>query len=774
MTVRLANLALIAVTAAPLGAQATPLTVDRIFRSAELAPQGGPDVRWLKDGRSWVEARRARGGGVDIVRVDAVTGQTTVLVEARALVDADRRPIAIEEIELSPDERKALLFHNSVRVWRSNTRGVYHVVDFDTKMVRPIAVGSTLGGARPTHAADSMAGEALGKEHGGVSGGVPSFVGRGLASGAADPDLQMFAKFSPDSRSVAYVRGNNLWVTDLATGQARQLTTDGSDDVINGTTDWVYEEELGLRDAFRWSPDSKRLAYWRFDQTAVPAYPIVNETEALYPVVSVLRYPKAGTPNSRVTLGVVNADGGPTKWLAVGPDTGQYLARMEWVDVDSVAVQRLVRKQDRLDLMVVSATSGAGRTALTERDSAYVDVEGEAVTWLADGKRFLLRTDRTGWRQYVLYDRSGRAVRQITPDGADYLELAAVDEAAGVAYVLAAAPTPMERQLFRCPLERGSCRRVTTVPGTHAFTVSPNAKYAVDVRSRLSEPPVVELVELPSLRVVRTLEDNAPVAARLAASGVRRPAFLKVPMPDGTQLDAYRIVPPAFDSTRQYPVLMYVYGGPAAPQVNDAWSGTRFLWHEMLAEKGYVVMVVDNRGAAWRGREFRKLTQYQLGVRESQDQIDAAKWIGRQPWADASRIGLWGWSYGGYMTALTLSRGGSVFKAGMSVAPVVDMRYYDTIYTERFMWTPQENADGYRRSSVLTYLGGMTARFLLAYGTGDDNVHPQNSIVLANALVAANKPFSMLLYPNRTHSISGGNAQPHLFESLTRFVLENL
>jgi dipeptidyl-peptidase-4 len=245
-------------------------------------------------------------------------------------------------------------------------------------------------------------------------------------------------------------------------------------------------------------------------------------------------------------------------------------------------------------------------------------------------------------------------------------------------------------------------------------------------------------------------------------------------MPDGVQLDAYRIVPPAFDSTRKYPVLMYVYGGPAAPQVNDAWAGTRFLWHAMLAQRGYVVVVVDNRGAAWRGRDFRKVTQFQLGVRESQDQIDAARWIGRQSWGDAARIGIWGWSYGGYMTALTLSRGGTVFKAGMSVAPVVDWRYYDTIYTERFMWTPQQNAEGYKRSAVLSYVGGLTARFLLAHGTGDDNVHPQNSIVLANALEAANKPFSMLLYPNRTHSISGGNAQPHLFESLTRFVLENL
>jgi dipeptidyl-peptidase-4 len=790
MTARLATRILVAaLLAAPLGAQSAPLTIDRIFRSGELAPDGGPDVRWLKDGRSWVEARPAAGGGrgVDIVRVDAVTGQATVLVEAAALVDADRRPIPVEAIELSPDERKALLFSNSVRVWRSNTRGVYHVVDFGTKMVMPVATGSTLGGARPSHAADSMSGQALGKQRGGVTGGVPSFVGRGLASGAADPDLQMFAKFSPDSRSVAYVRGNNLWVTDLTTGLSRQLTTDGSDDVINGTTDWVYEEELGLRDAFRWSPDSKRLAYWRFDQSAVPAYPIVDETSAQYPIVSVERYPKAGAPNSRVTVGVVDVAACPatdgqngaagacaTRWLSVGPDTGQYLARMEWVDDDSVAVQRLARKQDRLDVMLVSATTGAGRTVLTERDSAYVDVEGDAVTWLASGRRFLLRTDRSGWRQYVLYDRAGRAVRQITPDGADYLELAAVDEAAGVAYVLGAAPTPMERQLFACPLVRGSCRRVTTTPGTHALSVSPNAKLAVDVRSRLGEPPVVTLVELPSLRAVRTLEDNADVAARLAASGVRRPEFIQVPMPDGVQLDAYRIVPPAFDSTRKYPVLMYVYGGPAAPQVNDAWAGTRFLWHEMLAQRGYVVVVVDNRGAAWRGRDFRKVTQFQLGVRESQDQIDAARWIGRQSWGDAARIGIWGWSYGGYMTALTLSRGGTVFKAGMSVAPVVDWRYYDTIYTERFMWTPQQNAEGYKRSAVLSYVGGLTARFLLAHGTGDDNVHPQNSIVLANALEAANKPFSMLLYPNRTHSISGGNAQPHLFESLTRFVLENL
>jgi dipeptidyl-peptidase-4 len=279
---------------------------------------------------------------------------------------------------------------------------------------------------------------------------------------------------------------------------------------------------------------------------------------------------------------------------------------------------------------------------------------------------------------------------------------------------------------------------------------------------------------MPEMRAVRTLVDNQQVAARLAALAVRRPEFIKVPMPDGLLLDGYRIMPATFDSTRRYPVLMYVYGGPASPQVTDAWSDPRYLWHQLLAQRGYVVVVVDNRGSAWRGRDFRKVTQYQLGIHESQDQIDAARWIARQPWADPSRIGIWGWSYGGYLTALTLARGGTIFKAGIVVAPVVDWRFYDTIYTERYMWTPQANAGGYRLSAVAPYVGTLTARLLLVHGTGDDNVHPQNSLVLADLLEAANKPFTMLLYPNRTHSISGGNAQSHLFESLTRFVLENL
>jgi len=766
---------------APAAPDAARLTVERIFGTAELRPAGAPGVQWMRDGRSYLEAREA-GRGASLVRVDAATGAATVLVPAAALRDAAGRPIVPEDVQLSPDERRALVFSNSVPVWRTNTRGTYHLVELATGRVTPLVTVTTPGrpvaaAATPARAAADTAGApALGDARPARTG-LPSFIGRGLASGAVDADLQMFAKFSPDARRVAYVRGNDLYVTELATGRATRLTADGSDDVINGTTDWVYEEELGLRDAFRWSPDSRRLAYWRFDQSAVPAYPVVNETAGQYPEVSVLRYPKAGAPNSRVKIGVVDAAGGATRWLAAGPDTGQYLARLAWAGADSVAVVRLPRAQDRLDLLMLSATTGDGRTVVTDRDSAYVDAEGDPVTWLPGGARFLLRTDRGGWRGFELYDRSGRLVRRVTPPGADYLELSGLDSAGAYGYFVAAAPTAAQRSVFRCAMAgtgAPACTRLTPERGSHALDVAPGARFGVLTASRLGVPPRAALVSLPELRPVRALEDNRAVAARLAALDLAAPEFLTVPMPDGTRLDAYRVVPPRFDSTKAHPVLMHVYGGPASPQVNDAWGGTRYLWHQLMAQRGYVVLVVDNRGAAWRGRDFRKVTQLALGVRESQDQIDAARWAAARPWADPRRIGMWGWSYGGYMTALSLARGGDVFKAGIAVAPVVDWRFYDTIYTERFMRTPAENARGYQSSAVATYAPGMTARLLLVHGTGDDNVHAQNALVLAQTLQQLDKPFTMLLYPNKTHSIAGGRTQVHLFGAFTRFLDENL
>ncbi len=720
--------------AAPLHAQSSPadprrITVPRIFASPDFRGGAIPQPAWLRSGSSYIDARPTKEGGTELVKVDIATGRETTLARAEQL-SAEGKTLEVEDITLSGDEQQALLFHNSVQVWRTNTRGVFHVFDFRTGKLTPVSAGK---------------------------------------------GLQMFAKLSPDGKQVAFVRDNDLWITTLATGKETRLTRDGGENIINGTTDWVYEEELGLRDAFRWSPDSKQIAYWRFDQSAVPAMPIVNEL-GLYPKIATLRYPKAGEPNSRVTVGVVHLGTMKTTWLTgAGPDTGQYIGRMEWVGTDSLAIQRIPRHQTSVDVLLVSAATGKGRTVMTDRDSAYVDVENGDLRWIGTGKQqFMWLSDRTGWRQLFLYGRDGRVIRQLTTDGMDVLGVEGVDEANGYVYVNAAAPTPMERNLYRVPIAGGPMTRMTPERGTHAVSISPDARFLEDIHSTLNSPAVATLYSLPDMKVIRVLQDNAPLKARLAQLSIAPAQFMKVPMPDGLVLDAYRIVPANFDSTKKYPVLMHVYGGPASPQVNDAWGGADELWHQSLAQQGYVVMVVDNRGSAWRGRDFRKTTQLRLGIKESQDQIDAAKWIGRQSWGDASRIGIWGWSFGGSMTFLAAARGGDVFKAALVVAPVSDWGLYDTIYTERFMWTPQENAEGYRASSPQAFVSGLTARTLLVHGTGDDNVHPQNTIQLANKLEAANKAFYMLLYPGRTHSISGGNTRIHLYESFTRFILENL
>jgi dipeptidyl-peptidase-4 len=729
--VRLSWIAL-AFALAPLGAQTTGdpsrITVERIFASPDFRGGAIPQPSWLSSGSSYIVPRPAKDGGTELVKVDIATGRETVLAKADQLA-AEGRKLDVEEISLSGDEQMAILFHNSVQVWRTNTRGLFTVYDFRTGKLTPVSRQS---------------------------------------------GLQMFAKVSPDGKKVAFVRDNDLVVTDLASGRETRLTTDGSENIINGTTDWVYEEELGLRDAFRWSPDSKQIAFWRFDQSAVPAMPIVNEL-GLYPKVSTLRYPKAGEANSRVRVGVIHLGSTRPTWLDVGSDTGQYFARMEWVGSDSVVVQRMPRRQNRVDVMLLSAATGRGRIVMSDRDDAYVDVENGDLRWIGSGKQqFLFLSDRSGWRQLYLYGRDGRVIRQLTADGMDVLGVTGVDEANGLVYVTAAAPTPMERNTYRVKLTGGAMERVTPQPGTHSFDISPDARYAVDIHSTIGSPATATLYSLPSMSVIRVLQDNAPLKARLAQLAVRQPEFIKVPAADGTLLDGYRIVPANFDSTKKHPVLMYVYGGPAAPQVSDAWGGTRYLWHQSLAQQGYVVVCVDNRGAAWRGRDFRKTTQLTLGVKESQDQLDVARWIGRQSWGDAGRIGIWGWSYGGFMAANAAGRGGDLFKAALVVAPVTDWNLYDTIYTERFMWTPKENPSGYRDGSPQTYANGVKARMLLVHGTGDDNVHPQNTIQYANKLEAAGKPFYMLLYPNRTHSISGGNTSVHLYNSFTRFLLESL
>jgi dipeptidyl-peptidase-4 len=705
---------------------ADSLTVDRIFRLNEFGAAATPTVQWLGNEANYIDVRSGQAGS-EISRFDVANGRSTRLIDPAILVGDGGARIEIEELTLSKDQTRALLYHNSERVWRENTRGLYHVLELATGKLQPVS-----------------------------------------RRGA----MQMFAKLSPNGRQVAFVSDNNLYLTDLSTGSERALTTDGSADIINGTTDWVYEEEFGLRDGFRWSPDGARIAFFRFDQSRVPAFSLIDET-ALYPRPTTFKYPKVGMNNSVVRVGVMDVATGAVRWMNTGPDSAAYLARMEWVGNDSVVIQRLPRKQNGVDFLIVSAATGNGRTLLSDSDSAYVDVHDPI--WIRNDTQLLWLSDRTGWRQIFLYDRSGRVVRQLSRDGMDVTEIAGVDERNGDVYAQVAGPNPTQRTIMRYSLDGRRTEVVTPQPGWYSMSLSPGARYALVTYSRAHMLPTTTLYAVPSMRPVRVLASADSAAARLARLNLRRPEFFRVLSADGrTMLDAYRVVPPQFDSTRRHPVLIYVYGGPASPQVNDSWGGTRYLWHQLLAQKGYVVVVVDNRGAAWRGRHFRKMTQYRVGVLESDDQIAAARWIARQRWADATRVGMWGWSGGGFMTLLSTMRGGDLFKMGISVAPVTDWRLYDTIYTERYMWLPSENADGYRVTAPLNYVDGLRARLLLVHGTGDDNVHAQNTLQLVQKLQLARKPFSLMLYPNKTHSIAGAGGTIHLYDMMTRFVLENL
>jgi dipeptidyl-peptidase 4 len=751
---RRASLYLIAmagtVLGSPLAAQHPPapdsslLTVDRIFASPEFRSGTLGSLAWLSDGVGYTMLERATGGrpGQDIVRYDAETGLKTILVPASRLVPAgDSVPLAIEEYSWSPDGRRLMMFTNSQQVWRTNTRGDYWVLD--------------------------LAGWTLKK-----------LGGNGPAS------TLMFAKFSPDGGRVGWVRYGeyDIYVEDIASGKITQLTRDGTRTTINGTFDWVYEEELGLQDGWRWNPDGQSIAYWQLDASGVRDFLLNDVTDSLYAFTIPVQYPKAGQTNSASRVGVVSASGGETRWLDIpGDPRNNYIARMEWVPEKGarsreLVIQHLNRLQDTLQVMIADAQTGQVKTIFSETDSAWVQ-QFNQLRFLNGGKDILWQSERSGWTQLYLIANDGRNVRQLTIGNFDVLGVERVDTLGQWVYYTASPDNPTQRYLYRVNYgKRLPVERISPVgePGFHFYDISPTGRYAVHIYSRFSVPPTTTLVSLPDNRVLRTLVDNAPLKAKLASLRLGSTAFRQVDIGSGIKLNAWFIKPPNFDSTSRYPVFFYVYGGPGSQTVTDAWGGQNYLWFQMLAQRGYIVASVDNRGTGARGRAWRKLIYKQLGVVETQDQAAAARAVGRLRYVDSTRIGIWGWSYGGFMTLNMLTQAPDVYRMGIAVAPVTHWKYYDTIYTERYNGLPQDNAAGYDKGSPLTYAKNLKGTLLIVHGTGDDNVHFQNTQAMINALIDANRQFSLMVYPNRNHSISGGNTRQHLFTELTRFVEENL
>jgi dipeptidyl-peptidase-4 len=748
MTRLLLPLLLAVGVSAPAGGQAPAqspdsnlLSIQRIYGTREFAAETFGPSRWVDNGAGYTTVEPSPDGkGQDLVRYDAERGRREVVVPAARMVPpgADG-PLQIEEYAWSPDQSRLLLFTNSRPVWRLNTRGDYWLLDRAGGRLRK------LGGAD------------------------------------AKPSSLMFAKFSPDGTRIGYVRENNLYVEDLTTGAVTALTTDGSRTMINGTFDWVYEEELMnyYADGWRWSPDGRAIAFWQLNADRVRDFVLVNNTDSIYSFTIPVQYPKAGEDNSAARIGVVSATGGPTRWLAIpGDERNHYLARMEWAESSrEVVVQRLNRLQNTLELVLGDAQTGAIRTILIERDSAWVDVV-DGLRWVKGGKQFTWVSERSGWRHVYLVSRDGRSVRPVTKGQFDVEEVTGVDDAGGWLYYTASPEDPSQRYLFRARLDgKGVPQRVSpAMPGTHGYDFAPDLKHALHTYSRFDTPPRVEVVRLPEHRTVRTLVDNAGLRARLARLRNGGHAFFDIPLSDGTRLPAWMMRPPGFDSSRTYPLLMYVYGGPGRQTVLDAWLGVpHYLFHWYLAQQGYLVASVENRGAgALLGRAWRKTIYRRMGVLEAEDQANAARALGRRSYVDSTRIGIWGWSYGGFESLNAIFRFPEVFRAAVAVSPVTHWAFYDNVYTERYNGLPSENREGYNAGSPLTHVGGFTGQLLLAHGSGDDNVHYQNTEALVNALISADKPFQMMEYPNRTHGMREGGARRHLFGTIARFLAERL
>jgi dipeptidyl-peptidase 4 len=715
------------------------LTVQRIFGAHEFESEH-ISVRWLdgENGYTTLEPSTDPAGGRDIVRHDPKTAATDILVRSEHLVPAGKHaPLGLDDYEFSADRSRLLIFTNSQRVWRTNTRGDYWVLD------------------RTSHELKKLGGD-------------------------APAATLMHAKFSPDGSRVAYVRSNNVYVEDLHDQRIIRLTNSNSTDVINGTFDWVYEEEFGLRDGFRWSPDGNSIAYWQLDTTGVREFPLVNNTDSLYPRVNPIKYPKVGETNAACRVGVVPAAGGETRWLKVAGDSrNQYIAFMEWAgNSEKIVLQQFNRHQNTVNVLMADARTGQVATILTDHDEAWIDQQ-EEIHWIHDNQELLWLSERDGWRHIFRVSRAGGKPSLITSGDLDVIALIALDQNADWVYFIASPANPTQRYLFRVHSDGTSQERVTPAnePGTHDYEIAPDAHYAIHRFSAFDKIPRTTLIKLPSHETIRVLSENKTLKGKIDALKKGRSEFFRVDIGDGSALDAWCILPPDFDSNTKYPLLVHVYGEPAGQTVLDRWGGGNYLWHQMLAQHGYIVMSFDNRGTpAPRGRAWRKSVFHQIGVLAPKDQAAAVKEVLRnRSYIDAGRVGIWGWSGGGSMSLNAIFKFPDLYKTAIAVAPVANQRYYDTIYQERYMGLPGDNVDGFAQGSPINFAHQLKGNLLLIHGTGDDNCHYQGTEALINELIRHNKPFTMMAYPNRSHSISEGpNTTLHLRELMTRYLEQNL
>ncbi len=705
-------------------AQKKAITVANIWQDYTFRGKSVPGFNFLKDGKHYTRLEDNT-----IKKYDLVSGQFVDIIFATSeIAEAANFPEKVDSYTFNADETKILLETAKESIYRRSSKANYYVWDKGSKSITELF----------------------------------------------NAGKQSYATFSPDADKVAFVFENNLYIKDLNNGGTTQITDDGKfNHIINGGADWVYEEEFSFAKAFHWSPDGEKIAFMRFDESDVKEFTMTKFKGGLYPEYETFKYPKVGAKNAVVSIHIYDVANKKTVTAETGQETDIYFPRIKWTqDPNKLCVFRMNRHQNELELLLADAASGKTSLLLKETNKYYIDIDDD-LTFLKDGKCFIWTSEQDGYNHIYLYDMKGKKKKQLTSGQYDVSKFFGVNEETEQVYYKSSETSPLEENIYTVNLKGKNKERLTQGGGTHNAQFSSTFDYFVNNHSTINSPASY-VVRDNKGKTVRVIENNAALVNTQGGYDINPVEFFQFETSEKVKLNGWMIKPTDFNPNRQYPVFMYLYGGPGSQQVKDQWKGQNYWWFQMLAQQGYVVACVDNRGTGARGEAFKKVTYQKLGHYETIDQIEAAKYLGKLPYTDASRIGIFGWSYGGFMSSLCLLKGNDVFKAAIAVAPVTSWRWYDSIYTERYMRTEEENPDGYKNNSPVYFADQLKGHYLLVHGGGDDNVHYQQSAEMMNALIDANKQFDTYTYHNRNHGISGGTTRMHLYNKMTNFLNDQL
>ena len=709
------------------------LTLEDIFKNRTYSSNGYGPVRWMKDNKGYSTLERNKEvGGKDIIRYEAKSGVRSILLAANKLIPTgETKPLYIKNYEWSIDNSKLLIFTNTRKVWRYHTRGDYWVLD--------------------------------------MASGTLTQVGKSV-----ERTTMMFAKFSPDASKVGYVSKNNIYVENVQSGKVTQITTDGNDAIINGTFDWVYEEELSCRDGFRWSPDGEQIAYWQSNTKNIGTFYMINNVDSLYSKPIPLPYPKVGTKNSDVKVGVVSSNGGKTNWFEIpGDPTNNYLARMDFIpNSNEVMIQQLNRKQNANTVWIGNTHTMGLHTIFTDKDDAWLDIH-DNIMWLEEEKYFTWTSEKDGWLHLYKVSRDGKEFSTITKGNIDVVKINCIDPKGGYVYYIASPENFTQRYLYRSKID-GSTAPERVSPqeqaGQHAYQISADAAYAIHTFQNSRTPKKIALINLQDHTPIRGLEDNKELLNKVDALGLSPKEFIKIDIGE-VVFDAWMIKPSNFNLEKKYPILFFIYGEPAMTTVQDAWQGED-LWHQYLAQQGYIIVNIDNRGTPVpRGRDWRKSIYGQIGILAAHDQAAAAKQLFKDySFIDIDKVGMWGWSGGGQMTMNCMFRYPEIYHSGLAVSFVSDQRLYDNIYQERYMGLLEDNEANYIAGSPISHAKNLEGNLMIMHGTADDNVHYQSFERLTNELIKHNKMFEMMSYPMRSHRINEReNTTLHLRRTMAKY-----